>query len=516
MAEPAAVLLHELLLSAAERGGSDLAVSSDGSGLTYAELVDAAARLASALTDAGVRPGDRVAIAMANDRTVVVAVFATLFAGGAFVLINPEATRDTLDAVLARSGAKVLIEDATRSTAVGDVRRRIPTVRAVIAEGSGGAEGTIDLATAIAEATPITAARRMTSSDLAALVFTSGTSGEPKGVMMTHENLVFLAGSISGYLGIAPSDRILSALSLAHTYGLSWLLASVRTGASLFLERSFAYPAKLQQRISDDAVTVFPGVPTVFAILLSLHTRTPLSLPSVTKVTCAGGALLPSFHDGMRQVFPNADIFHMYGQTECMRASYLEPGLLSQRPTSCGKAIPGTEAMVLSSDGTPVAPGEIGTLHVRGPHVTPGYFREPELTAGIIRDGPDTNDRSLCTHDLFTVDDEGFLYFVGRSDEIIKSRGEKVTPVEIENALHAIDGVREAAVVGVPDDLLGEAVRAYVVLEEWVTLTEADIIRACRGALESYKVPKEVIVLEEMPKTPTGKIMKRRLVPQRP
>jgi acyl-coenzyme A synthetase/AMP-(fatty) acid ligase len=323
---------------------------------------------------------------------------------------------------------------------------------------------------------------------------------------------VFLAGSIAESLGLTSDDRILSVLSLAHTYGLSWLIASLHRGAALHLERSFAYPAVVQQHLLDEEITVFPGVPTVFAMLLSLHRRTPLSFPSVTTATCAGGALLPSFHPGMREIFPNAGIVHMYGQTECMRVSALRPELRAARPASCGTPIPGTEVMVLSPDGVPVQPGEVGTLHVRGPHVTPGYFGAPELTAEILRDESALGDRTLCTHDLFRLDEHGFLYFVGRSDEIVKTRGEKVSPIQVEDVLHAIDGIREAAVVGVPDELLGEAVRAYVVVEDGSTLSAATIIAACRGALESYKVPKEVVLLEELPKTPTGKIMKRSLV----
>jgi acyl-coenzyme A synthetase/AMP-(fatty) acid ligase len=268
----------------------------------------------------------------------------------------------------------------------------------------------------------------------------------------------------------------------------------------------------VQQRIQDEDVTVFPGVPTVFAMLLSLHRRTPLAFPAVTKVTCAGGALLPSFHAGMREVFPNAGIVHMYGQTECMRISRLDPAILDVRPTSCGKAIPGTDVVVLSPEGIRVQPGEIGTMYVRGPHVTPGYFGAPELTAQILRDGDVPGERLLCTHDLFRVDEEGFLYFVGRSDDIVKTRGEKVSPHQVEDALHAIGGVKEAAVVGVPDELLGEAVRAYVVLEDESALTGSEIIAACRPALESYKIPKEVVILDELPKTPSGKVMKRSLV----
>lgn len=505
--------LQECLIAACERDGSALAVASASSRLTYEQLLDSAMRFGSTLRAAGVRAGDRVAIHMTNDVPAVVAAFGALFAGGVFVLVNPEATRRMLDRVLERSQATVLVTESGMSAAVG-ARERVPTVRAVVARGRIDGDAVIDYEAAIASTEAVVPSSSAIPSDIASLVFTSGTSGEPKGVMMTHQNLVFLSGSIAEYLDLSAEDRVLCVLSLAHTYGLSWLLACVRRGAALFLERSFAYPATVQQRIVDEAVTVFPGVPTFFAMLLSLHRRSPLHFPSVTTVTCAGGALLPSFHGGMREMFPNAAIVAMYGQTECMRVSYLDPALLRDKPSSCGRAIPGTEVLVLSPDGVPVVPGEIGILHVRGPHVTPGYFGAPRLTTEILRDGPVPGERMLCTHDHFRVDEDGYLYFMGRSDEIVKTRGEKVSPVEVEDALHAIEGIREAAVVGVPDELLGEAVRAYVVLEDGASLTARDVILACRGALESYKVPTEVVTVQELPKTSTGKIMKRRLLPE--
>jgi acyl-CoA synthetase (AMP-forming)/AMP-acid ligase II len=447
---------------------------------------------------------------MANDVPAVVAAFGALFADAAFVLVNPEATRSTLDAILRTSGATVLVTETGMAPKSAGVRDLVPTLRSVVSRGALADEAVTDFDGLVAGGDPRMPEPTANPDDLAALVFTSGTSGEPKGVMMTHGNLVFLSGSVAESLGLEPGDRVLSVLSLSHTYGLSWLIASMRRGATLILEKSIAYPAVLVRRILAEEATAFPGVPTVFAMLLSLHRREPVAFPSVRLVTCAGGALLPSFHAGMREIFPNAAIVAMYGQSESMRISRLEPQYLAAHPTSCGTAIPGTEVVVLSAEGDPVPAGEVGILHVRGPHVTPGYFDDPERTAHILREGP-SGERMLCTHDLFRMDEDGFLYFVGRSDEIVKTRGEKVSPTEVENALHGIDGIREAAVVGVPDELLGEAVRAYVVLEPGVEITEADIIQACRGTLESYKVPKDVVVLEELPKTPTGKIMKRSL-----
>jgi long-chain acyl-CoA synthetase len=231
----------------------------------------------------------------------------------------------------------------------------------------------------------------------------------------------------------------------------------------------------------------------------------------VRRLTNTAAALPPSFHDELHKRFPNALIFRMYGLTECKRVSYLEPELVDEKPTSVGKAIPGTEAFVLDAEGKPVQPGETGILHVRGPHVMAGYWRAPELTDHWLRDGPVAGERMLCTHDTFSVDEEGFLYFVGRTDDIIKTRGEKVSPIEVENALFAIDGVKEAAVIGVPDDVLGEAIRAYVVLEEGAELTEQAIVAVCRTKLESFMVPRDVLFLDDLPKTPTGKVRKKSL-----
>ena len=204
----------------------------------------------------------------------------------------------------------------------------------------------------------------------------------------------------------------------------------------------------------------------------------------------------------------------MYGLTECKRVSYLEPELIDAKPGSVGKPIPGTEAYVLSADGQPVSPGATGILYVRGPHVMAGYWNRPDLTAQMLKPGKLPGERVLCTHDLFRIDEEGFLYFVGRTDDIIKTRGEKVSPVEVENALHRIPGVREAAVVGVPDPHLGEAVRAYVVVDPSNHLTVHSIRAGSAKFLESYMVPTEVILCESLPRSPNGKVNRRDLLEQ--
>jgi long-chain acyl-CoA synthetase len=324
--------------------------------------------------------------------------------------------------------------------------------------------------------------------------------------------MVFTVDSLVEYLRLGCDECILCILPLAFDYGLYQLLMTVRLGATLVLERSFTYPAQVFARMQVYGVTVFPGVPTIFAMLLSAHQREPLCFAGVTRVTNTAAALADASATRLRDIFPNALIYKMYGLTECKRVSYLEPELAEARPGSVGKAIPGTEVYLLSADGQPTLAGETGILHVRGPHVMLGYWNRPDLTGQMLRPGKLPGERVLCTHDLFRMDAEGYLYFVGRSDDIIKTRGEKVSSVEVENVLHDLDGVRQAAVVGVPDELLGQAVRAFVVLQERATLTEQDLIRACRARLENFMVPRDVVFVGELPHTDSGKIRKKSLL----
>ena len=502
-------LLHDSLTSAADADAGKTALVVDGQRLSYGEVLDSSLRFARALQDLGLERGDRVVVFTDNSAPAVVSIFGTLLAGGVFVVVNPQTKLDKLAFILADSEAAFVVSEGTIARVAAAARQQAPSVRAAIAAGGRESpEGMLSFEELLRSTEPSPGDPGTIPLDLAALIYTSGTTGNPKGVMMTHANMVFAAGSVSEYLRLGPGHRILDVLPLAFDYGLYQLLMSVRRHATLVLERSFVYPAQVLKRVEEEQITVFPGVPTVFATLISIHERTPLELPSVERVTNTAAALPPSFHDPLSEIFPNALVFRMYGLTECKRVSYLEPELLHEKPTSVGKAIPGTETLVLDEQRLAVQPGETGVLYVRGPHVMVGYWRRLEQTADMLVEGPLPGERMLCTHDHFTIDEDGFLYFVGRSDDIIKSRGEKVSPAEVENALYAIAGVREAAVIGVPDELLGEAVHAYVAVEDGSGLTERDVIAACRERLESFMVPARVVFLEELPKTASGKIRK--------
>jgi long-chain acyl-CoA synthetase len=505
-------LLHETLLASAERVPEREAVVAGAERLSYVELLDRSLRLARGLRELGVRRGDRVAVYMDNSAGCATALYATLLAGGAFVVVNPQTKEDKLLYVLDDCEATALLTEGSLTRTALAAGRSAKSVRAVVADSApADVEGALAFGEIVASSEPEPAEVGTIPLDLAALIYTSGSTGFPKGVMMTHQNMVFAAGSIAQYLRLGLDERILGLLPLAFDYGLYQLLMNVLKGGTLVLERSFAFPAQIVKRVQEEEATVFPGVPTVYATLLSMRRNMDFELPSVRRVTNTAAALPATFHAELERIFPNALIFAMYGLTECKRVSYLEPELLAEKPTSVGKAIPGSETMVLREDMTPVEPGETGVLYVRGPHVMVGYWRKPEQTAEMIVEGPLPGERMLCAQDHFTVDEDGFLYFVGRSDDIIKTRGEKVSPIEVENAIFDIEGVKEAAVVGVPDEILGEAIKAFVVLDEGATLTDQEIVAACRTRLENFMVPSEVEFLDALPTTATGKVRRKSL-----
>ena len=511
IAKPPQRLVQEsLLLSAETTPGKDAIVDEFGR-RTYAQLADEALRLARLLQDEGLEPGDRVAIQLDNTGRCAAAIFGTLLAGGVFMVVNPQTRAAKMALMLADSEASFVLTEGHAAAVAADAVEQSSSRAHVFSTASAtGRTPFTDLESALAATDPSPSRPQTTSADLAGLIYTSGTTGRPKGVMLSHQALVFVVGSIAEYLRLDADDRILSVLSLAFTYGLSQLLLTTHLGATLLLERSFAFPARTLQRMRSERATVFPAVPTVYATLIGMEHAAPYE--SVRCLTNAAAGLPPSFHDGIRRIFPEARLYRMYGLTECVRVCYLEPDLVETRPTSVGRAIPGTEAFVLDESGNPVQPGATGVLHVRGPHLMMGYWRDGDSTEHMLKAGPSPDERTLCTHDNFTVDDDGLLYFVGRTDDIIKTRGEKVSTIEVENVLHAIEGVRQAAVVGVPDERLGQAVWAYVVLADGAVLTEFDILRVVRSKLENFMVPTQLVILDELPHTESGKVQKNRLL----
>ena len=516
--KPPQRLLWEGMLQSAELHPKKTALIIEGESFTYERLADGARRVAAALVQYGVKRGDRVALFMDNTWTCVLSIYGVLLAGGVFVVLNPQTKHDKLQSIINDSDAAVLITDSRLKNVFISVVHNTPSLRSVISSGnSDGIAEKLDInlvsfTELLANTDPIREPVFTIPCDLAALIYTSGSTGSPKGVMQTHQAMVFALWSLIEYLRLSEQEKIMLFLPMAFDYGLYQLLMAMALGATLIVERSFTFPALIYSRISEYQATVFPGVPTVFSMLLASHRKMPISFPSITRVTNTAAALSSEFIPALKEIFPNALIFKMYGLTECKRVCYLEPELLDSKTASVGKAIPGTETFLLSLDGQPVEEGNPGILHVRGPHVMAGYWRKPELTQKMLKQGKIPGERFLCTHDWFRYDEEGYLYFIGRSDDIIKTRGEKVSPAEVENILYGIPGIKDAAVIGVPDATFGQAVKAFVVLDNSADLTERKIMKICLSRLENFMVPQQVVILDEMPKTANEKMDKRKLM----
>ncbi len=500
-------LLQDSLRRTALLAPDKLAIVSGKDRITYGQLWGDSLRLANALHARGVARGDRVAIFLDNNWQCAVSVFGALLADAVFVVINNQTKSDKLAYILKDSAARVLIAEQHLMRVVSPACQQLAQPPSVLVSGqvAEGADGEA-LADVLHSASEQEVGNANIASDLASLIYTSGSTGEPKGVMHSHLSMRFALESLVEYLHMDSDDRILGMLPLAFDYGLYQLLMSVHVGATLVLERSFTYPAQIFKVMEEERVTVFPGVPTVYAMLLSADEKSPLCFPQVKRVTNTAAALPASFNQRLKAIFPGADIYRMYGLTECKRVSYLEPGLIEQKPDSVGKAIPGTEVLVLDDALNPVPPGEPGKLYVRGPHVMMGYWQQPEKTDYMLTAGPFPGERMLCTHDYFTTDEDGFLYFVGRSDDIIKCRGEKVSPVEVEAVLFSVNGVKEAAVLGVPDPLLGQAVHAFISLNDGAELDEQKLRKICSQHLENFMVPAHFTLLQELPKSANGKV----------
>jgi amino acid adenylation domain-containing protein len=504
-------LVQDLLERSARHLPEKVALVCDGRRLTYSELDGLADRLAMALVRRGVQRGDRIVLHLPNSVELVVAIFATLKAGAAFVAVNATTKSDKVAYILRNCGATALLATAADEATRDEFLRQAPSLKMIALVGGGPAPaGRVTGYQTLLEEAPAGSPQRVNIDlDLACLIYTSGSTGEPKGVMSDHGNVVFAVESITTYLENREDDIVLNALPLSFDYGLYQLLMTFSFGGRLVLERRFAYPADILQRIEQERVTGLPGVPTLFAVLLEMDLKA-FDLSSLRYLTNTAASLPPAHILKLRDRFPQARLFSMYGLTETKRTLYLPPEELDRRPDSVGRPIPGTEVWLEDEGGRRLGPGETGELVVRGRHVMRGYWGDDAATAQRFRPGPLPGERVCHTGDLFRQDEAGFYYFVARRDDIIKSRGEKVAPKEVENVLYRLEGVQQAAVIGVPDPVLGQAIKAFVVVDG-SGLTEADVIRHCRAHLEDFMVPRAVEFRDDLPKTSSGKIRRAEL-----
>ncbi|MCP4745251.1 MAG: AMP-binding protein [Desulfobacteraceae bacterium] len=514
------MLLEGFLENSAELYPDKTALVCGDVRLSYRELEKQANRFAHGLIGRGVERGDRVTVYLDNSVEACVSIWGILKAGAVFMMVNPTTKTDKLRFVLRNARASTVITDVMKMPRLSACLAETPHLRLIVGVGmpadwaSEGGEGlsgktAVDFERALTGEAANTKPppKRNIDIDLAALVYTSGSTGNPKGVMLTHLNMVSAATSITTYLRNTGDDVILNVLPLAFDYGLYQLLMSVKVGGTLVLERSFGFARPILRKLIQEKVTGFPVVPTMLAMLLQMD-LSGYDFNNLRYVSNTGAALPTDHIKKLRAMLPNVDVFAMYGLTECKRVSYLPPDQIDIRPGSVGRGMPNIEVYIIDNEGRRVPAGVIGELVVRGSNVMKGYWENPEATAKRLKPGPLPNEMVLYTGDLFRMDDEGYLYFIGRRDDMIKSRGEKVIPLEVENVLHSLPGVSEAAVIGVTDPVFGKKIKAFVVPSNVDGVSVNQVLRHCAENLEDFMVPQIIEFRDSLPRGETGKVDK--------
>ena len=514
-------LVHEWLCRSARRLPDKVALVCGEQRWTYESLDQRTDHLAAALLDQGVRRQDRVAVLLDNSAETVISLYGILKAGGVFIILAGSLKGAKLRYILENSGANILITHVSKAKVVKDALGENPGGRKVIWVGPSERIPEEFTKSSLswdeifsqfdAAAKKDSRSPRCIDVDLATLIYTSGSTGEPKGVMSTHHNMISAARSIVQYVGNVEDDIILDVLPLSFDYGLYQVIMAFMFGGTIVLEKSFLYLHTILERVAQEKVTGFPIVPTIVAMLLKLQDLTQYDFSTLRYMTNTGAALPVEHIRRLRSMFPQVTMISMFGLTECKRVSYLPPEELDRIPSSVGRAMPNCEVFVVDNDGNEVPPGETGELIIRGSNVMQGYWRDPEITARTYRDGQYPSGRILYSGDYFRQDEQGYLYFLGRKDDMIKSKGERISAKEVENNICGMEGVTEVAVLGLPDEIFGQAIKAYIVPAPGVELAEKQVLKYCAANMETFMVPKYIEFMESLPKTPNGKIDKKLL-----
>lgn len=464
----------------------------------YEELAARARRVAAQLMQRGVEPGDRVAIYLDKTMAAVVALYGAWLAGGVAVPINEGLRSRQVEHIVRDSGSRVIISEPRKLARLDATATAEADVLEIDDAADDRAWRPLGLMTGGREP--------------AAILYTSGSTGRPKGILLSHANLVAGARIVSRYLEIRPDERILGVLPFSFDYGLNQLLTAIANGATLVLQRSH-FPADIYQALGRHAITAMAGVPPLWIQLFAAGS--PLAqgaFAHLRYITNSGGAFPSELVARCRRALPQTRLYLMYGLSEAFRSTYLPPDEAERRPTSIGRAIPETEIYVLDDAGHACGPGEVGELVHRGPTVALGYWRDPEATAIRFREcsfAP--GERVVFSGDLVRRDEDGFLYFVGRRDQLLKCQGFRVSPDEVEELLYASGLVAEAAVHGVPDPTSGHAIVADVVPRDRSAFTEAALLAYCRREMPSYMVPRTIRTHAALPRTPSGKLDRKGL-----
>lgn len=482
--------------------------------MTYAALADGVSRTAGVYLDLDLRRSERVAVYLDKRFETVIAAFGAAAAGGVFVPVNPLLKPDQVAHILKDCNVRILVTSVERLRLLASVLHECPDLHAVIVVGGKaepvGGLGIVaweDALSGSGKAAP----HRVIDLDVAAILYTSGSSGKPKGVVLSHRNMVAGARSVAQYLENHEGDRILSALPLSFDAGFSQLTTAFHVGASVTLI-NYLVPRDIVSAVELNGITGLTAVPPLWIQLAQLKWP-EAARNSLRYIANTGGRMPKATLDALRAALPNTLVFLMYGLTESFRSTFLPPSELDRRPDSIGKAIPNAEVLVVREDGTPCAPGEPGELVHRGALVSLGYWNDPEKTAERFKPAPGQPqglvmpEIAVWSGDTVRVDEDGFFYFISRRDEMIKTSGYRVSPTEVEEVIYATGLVGEAAALGISHPVLGQAIVVVATARDGVQLDTEVLLAQCRQRLPAFMVPARIIARGgSLPRNPNGKI----------
>ncbi|GJQ60338.1 MAG: acyl-CoA ligase (AMP-forming), exosortase A system-associated [Candidatus Scalindua sp. AMX11] len=495
------------------------AIVTDSKWITYKELDERSDNLAVLLREHGVKRGDRVGVYLPKSIEEAISIFSVVKAGGVFVLLNPVLRESQVEYITNDCGIKILISNSLK-------------LRNIDCEGNGFSsisriflfDETLEPALKIRSQKLLSVHGLLESSkrclietscipsDLATIIYTSGCTGSPKGIMTTHQNLMEGADIISNYLNMNSDDTVLSILPFSFDYGLDQLLTTIKVGGTIVLH-DFLFPEEILKTIEDQKITGVAGVPVIWNRIVEMHDkRAHHNFSHLRYITNSGGKLSVQTTFRLVELFPETKLYLMYGLTEAHRSTYLDPSLVKSRPDSIGKAIPNVEIYILDKEDMPCKPGEIGELVHRGALISLGYWNDPVKTDEVFRQNPlkpkETlrSEKVVYSGDLVKSDEEGFLYYVGRRDEMIKRLGYRVSPAEVEEALLSMGKFSCVVAVGVEQENLEQDILCYVIVKKGVTCSQKEVVHFLRGTIPSYMIPREILFKETIPHTPNGKI----------
>lgn len=507
-------LLHDLISGCAESRPSATALIRGDQSLTYEALQERVARLAAGLARSGVKKGDRVAIYLPKHFEAVIATFAASHAGCMFVPVNPVLKAAQVGYILRDSAARVLVTSADRLQGLEAELADCPDLDVIAVTGlAGDAQPAGDSRCMAWDSLFDEPGDRRVSiidADPVAILYTSGSTGKPKGVLLSQRNMVAGAESVSTYLGNTSGDRLLAVLPFSFDYGFSQLTTAFRVGASVVL-MDYLLPRDVLRAAERYAVSGLAAVPPLWIQLAGLEWPEAVR-DGLRYITNSGGAMPATTLARLREQLPATSVFLMYGLTEAFRSTYLPPDQVDARPGSIGKAIPNAEVLVVRPDGCECDPGEPGELVHRGALVGLGYWKDPERTAERFRpwrlaggDAP-LPEIAVWSGDTVTRDEEGYLYFVGRRDEMIKTSGYRVSPTEVEEIVFASGLVTEAVAFGVEHPTLGKAIVVAAVAKDSGTDPTDALLAYCRSEMPNYMVPQRIEWHGALPRNANGKL----------